>query len=101
MRGTTYSKSPCGICGRRIGNNGAAQAAHQRTHAQHSLLDLKLQTENQRLAERLCRVGSPQGSIGTVEYVYRSRHGKGVLRARVLMEGGSVRHVDLLDMNVW
>lgn len=63
--------------------------------------DSELDDENKRLAERMCRVGSPRGPEGTIEYVYRGRRGAKELRARVLMEGGTVRHVDLLEIYVW
>lgn len=69
--------------------------------ARHSAsADAELDAANQRLGERLCRVGSARGAAGTIEYVYRSRR-TGHLIARVLMETGAVRRVDTLEVYVY
>ncbi len=60
------------------------------THA----IDLDLEELNKTWAERTCRVGSPRGPTGTIEYVYQAR-GRDAVMAKVLMDSGAIRRCDL------
>lgn len=52
------------------------------------------------MEERTCRVGGPRGPIGIVERVYQGRNTLSV-RAKVLMESGSVRYIDVADIQCY
>ena len=54
----------------------------------------ELDTLNKTWAERTCRVGSPKGPTGTIEYVYQAR-GREAIMAKVIMDSGSIRRCDL------
>lgn len=51
------------------------------------------------MEERTCRVG-PQGHIGIVEKVFQARNSLAV-RAKVLMESGAVRYVNIVDIRCY
>lgn len=52
------------------------------------------------MEERTCRVGGPRGPIGIVEKVYQGRNTWAV-RAKVLMESGAVRYVDVAEVRCY
>lgn len=52
------------------------------------------------MEERTCRVGGPRGAIGIVERVYQGRRTLDV-KAKVLMESGSVRYVPITEVRCY
>ncbi len=52
------------------------------------------------MEERTCRVGGPRGPIGIVEKIYQGR-GTLSVKAKVLMESGSVRYVDVTEVRCY
>ena len=52
------------------------------------------------MEERTCRVGGPRGPIGIVEKIYQGR-GTLAVKAKVLMESGAVRYVDVTEVRCY
>ena len=61
-------------------------------------IDAEVAALAQSMEERTCRVGTPRGPTGIVERVYRGRRAVHTVRAKVIMETGGVRHVDVADV---
>ena len=60
----------------------------------------ELESLRMTMEERTCRVGGPRGPIGIVERVYQGRKSLSV-KAKVLMESGAVRYVDVADIRCY
>jgi hypothetical protein len=57
----------------------------------------ELEYTRKKMEERTCCCGGPRGPQGIVEKVYRARK-TGLLKCKVIMESGSVRYLDVLDV---
>ncbi len=60
----------------------------------------ELESMQKSMEECTCRVGGPRGPIGIVERVYQGRKTLAV-KAKVLMESGAVRYVDVIDIRCY
>ena len=60
----------------------------------------ELEALRNQMEERTCRVGGPRGAIGIVERVYQGRKTLAV-KAKILMESGAVRYVDIADVHCY
>lgn len=52
------------------------------------------------MEERTCRIGGPRGSIGIVEKIYQGRSTLSI-KAKVIMESGAVRYVDVAEVHCY